>query len=183
MSEWEKMLAGEPYRPADVELTAARLNARRLTRLYNTSLETDAAGRRRLLDELFGSLGANAEIEPPFRCDYGKNIHAGERLFINFGCVILDCGRVTIGDNVMMGPGVQIYAAYHPMDPTERASGYEFGAPVTIGSNVWIGGGAILLAKVTIGDRAVIGAGSVVNRDIPANSVAVGNPCRVIRRL
>jgi maltose O-acetyltransferase len=183
MTEREKMLAGQPYRPDDAELVAARLTARRLTRLYNTSLETDAASRRKLLDELFGSLGPKAEIEPPFRCDYGANIHAGERLFINFGCVILDCGKVTIGDQVMFGPNVQLYAAHHPLDPVERSSGYEFGGPITIGHRVWIGGGAIILDNVSIGDGSIIGAGSVVTKDIPANIVAVGNPCRIVRSL
>lgn len=183
MTEREKMLAGQAYRANDPELAAARTNCRRLTRLFNTSLETETQRRRQILDELFGALGSNAEIEPPFRCDYGCNIYAGARLFINFGCVILDCGKVTIGDGVLVGPAVQIYAAHHPIGPAERASGIEFGGAVTIGSNVWIGGGAIICPNVTIGDNAIIGAGSVVTRSVPANVLAVGNPCRVIREL
>ncbi len=183
MTEREKMVAGQPYRPDDAELVAARLNARRLTRLFNASLESDVEGRRKILDELFGALGPKAEIEPPFRCDYGRNIHAGERLFINFGCVMLDCGKITLGDQVMIGPNVQFYAAYHPLDPVERSSGYEFGGPITVGNRVWIGGGAIILDNVSIGDGSIIGAGSVVTKDVPANVVAVGNPCRVVRSL
>lgn len=177
------MLAGQAYRADDPELAAMRANGRRLTRLFNASLETEPDQRRRILDELFGALGPRAEIEPPFRCDYGCNIYAGARLFINFGCVILDCGKVTIGDGVLIGPAVQIYAAHHPIDPAERASGIEFGGFVTIGNNVWIGGGAIIGPNVTIGDNSVIGAGIVVTRSIPANVVAVGSPCRVIRAI
>lgn len=183
MTEREKMLAGLAYRASDPELSEARTNCRRLTRLFNTSAETEVERRRQILDELFGALGPNAEIEPPFRCDYGANIYAGARLFMNFGCVILDCGKVTIGDGVLIGPAVQIYAAHHPINPAERASGIEFGGSVTIGNNVWIGGGAIIGPNVTIEDNSIIGAGSVVTRSIPANVVAVGNPCRVIRAI
>ena len=182
-TEKQKMLAGELYIAADPELTAERANARRLTRLLNQSLETEHDQRTAILTELFGRIGPNVEIEPPFYCDYGKFIFAGDHLYMNFGCVILDCAEVHIGDHVMFAPYVQIYAAHHPIDAKLRTSGPELASPIHIGNNVWIGGGAIVCPGVTIGDNTTIGAGSVVCKDIPANVVAAGNPCRVIRRL
>ena len=122
-------------------------------------------------------------IEPPFICDYGGNIHVGENFWANYGLTVLDVGRVTVGDNVLIAPNVSIYAAGHPIHPASRNSGYEYGAGVTLGNNVWVGGSAVILAGVTVGDNAVIGAGSVVTRDIPANVIAAGNPCRVIREI
>ena len=183
MTEREKMLAGELYLASDPELTAARQRARRLTRLYNASTEDEEAARLELLAELFGKLGEGAYIEPPFRCDYGSNIYAGTRFYVNFGCIILDCAAVRIGDDVKFGPNVQLYAAYHPIEALTRIAGPELAAPITIGNRVWIGGGAIVCPGVTIGDNTTIGAGSVVTKDIPANVVAVGNPCRVLRQL
>ncbi|GMU23025.1 MAG: maltose O-acetyltransferase [Phycisphaerae bacterium] len=180
-TELEKMLAGELYLAADPQLAQMRRAARRLTRLYNATTEEDSSRRREILNSLFGRVGTRVEIEPPFHCDYGRFIFAGEGLYLNFGCVILDCNEVHIGDNVLCGPYVQIYAATHPMDPAMRAAGPELTRPVRIGSRVWIGGGAIICPGVTIGDDTVIGAGSVVTRDIPAGVVAVGNPCRVVR--
>jgi maltose O-acetyltransferase len=180
-TEREKMLAGEPYLSTDPELSAARLRARRLVRRFNDSEPDDEAGRRRLLAELLGSAGPEPWIEPPFHCDYGVNIHVGARLYMNFGCVVLDCARIEIGDDAFIGPGVQIYAATHPVEPALRLHGPEMARPVTIGHQVWIGGGAILLPGVTIGDGTTIGAGSVVTRDLPPGVVAAGNPCRVIR--
>ncbi|HEY7312868.1 MAG TPA: sugar O-acetyltransferase [Gemmataceae bacterium] len=182
-TERQKMLAGRLYRASDPELTAARRRSRRLTRLYNQTTEDETERRLQLLLELFGRIGPGVEIEPPFACDYGDNIHAGDNLYINFGCVILDCARVDIGRNVQIGPGVHIYTGHHPVDPDERATGLEMATPVRIGEDVWIGGGAILGPGVTIGDGSTIGAGSVVVKDVPARVVAVGNPCRVIRRL
>lgn len=182
-SEWQKMLAGHLYRASDLELTTARRRARRLTRLYNQTTEEESERRVQLLVELFGGVGGAIEIEPLFACDYGTNIHAGANLYLNFGCVILDCARVDIGRNVQMGPGVHIYTAHHPTAAAERDTGLELATPVRIGDGVWIGGGAILCPGVTIGDGTTIGAGSVVVRDIPARVVAVGNPCRVVRRL
>ncbi|MGH7169550.1 MAG: sugar O-acetyltransferase [Gemmataceae bacterium] len=182
-SEWQKMLDGQLYRASDAELTAARRRARRLTRMYNHTTEEEWESRLRLLTELFGRLGAGIEIEPPFACDYGANIHAGDGLYLNFGCVILDCARVVIGSNVQMGPGVHIYTAHHPTDPDVRASGLELATPVRIGAKVWIGGGALICPGVTIGDGTTIGAGSVVVKDVPARVLAAGNPCRVIRPL
>jgi len=182
-SEKEIMLAGELYLAADPQLSSERRNARRLARLYNGTTEEDDVLRLELLQEWFGKVGPGVQIEPPFRCDYGYNIHAGDNFYANFGCVILDCCPVTIGDNVLLAPNVQIYAAYHPVDPQQRLTGRELAAPVTIGNNVWVGGGAIICPGVTIGDNTTIGAGSVVVKDLPANVVAVGNPCRVVREL
>jgi len=180
-SEREKMLAGQMYLAADPELVAARRRARRLCRIYNQSTEDDEAARVQVLSELFGQLGPKPEIEPPFYCDYGANIFAGERLYMNYGCVVLDCAAVSIGDRVLIAPGVHIYTATHPLDPAMRASGLEFALPVSIGNDAWIGGRAVICPGVTIGDEAVIGAGSVVNKDIPPGMLAVGNPCRVAR--
>jgi maltose O-acetyltransferase len=180
-TEREKMLSGQLYRAADADLIAARRRARRLCRLYNATTEEETERRRQLLAELFGQVGPEVEIEPPFACDYGENIRAGSGLYVNFGCVILDCGRVDIGEGVLLGPGVQIYAAYHPTDPAVRATGAELAGPIRIGNNVWIGGQAVLCPGVTIGDNTTIGAGSIVTRDVPAGVIAAGNPCRVIR--
>lgn len=182
-SEREKMVAGEAYRPADGELSALRLRARRLCREFNLSSPDDLARRQGIVRELFGAVGAGFEIEPDFRCDYGWNIRAGDNLFMNFGCVVLDVCPVTIGDNAFFGPGVHIYTATHPLDPVERASGVESGRPVVIGCDVWIGGHATVCPGVTLGDGAVVGAGAVVTRDVPARSVAVGSPARVVRRV
>lgn len=182
-SEKDKMLAGELYRPVDAELVADHRRATHLTRLYNATTEDETDLRTEILKDLFGAVGANPQIVPPFYCDYGSNIAVGDQFYMNYGCVILDCNRVEIGDNVMCAPYVQIYTAHHPIDAATRISGVELASPVRIGNNVWIGGGAIVCPGVTIGDNTTIGAGSVVVKDIPANVVAVGNPCRVIRTL
>src|SRR5262249_16391729 len=131
----------------------------------------------------FGSIGPGAEVEPPFHCDYGSNIRAGSRLFLNFGCVFLDCAPITIGDNCLFAPGVHLYAATHPLDPAVPTSGGEYALPIPIGNNAWLGGGAIVCPGVTIGDDAVVGAGSVVTRDVPPRAVVAGNPARVIRTI
>lgn len=177
------MLAGQLYEAWDPELVALRQRARRLTREYNQTTEEEAPRREALLKALFGTTGERLTIEPPFYCDYGVNIHVGENFFMNFDCAILDCARVEIGRNVMCGPKVQIYTATHPVDAAERVKGPELARPVIIGDNVWIGGGAIICPGVTIGANTTIAAGSVVIRDIPANVVAGGNPCRVLRQL
>jgi maltose O-acetyltransferase len=174
------MLAGQLYRAGDPELVAERAHAERLLRSLN--MLPEQSERRRLLDELLGSMGERVEIRPPFFCDYGFNIHIGADSFLNFNCVILDTVAVTIGDRVQIGSAVQILAADHPLDPETRRTGVESGRPVVIEDDVWIGAGAILVPGVTIGSGSVIGAGSVVTRDIPAGVVAVGNPCRVLRR-
>ena len=181
-SEREKMLAGELYEPLDAELVAARNRARDLCQDLNATREADAEERRRILRELFGAGGDSVWMQPPFFCDYGTSIELGERVYFNFNCVVLDVCRVTVGDYTLFGPAVQIYTPLHPFDAELRRR-EEFGKPVAIGSDVWVGGGAIILPGVTIGSRAVIGAGSVVTRDVPDGVFAAGNPCRVIREI
>jgi maltose O-acetyltransferase len=176
-TEKEKMLAGALYDASAPEIQADMEAAHAWIERYNASLAADE--RRALLLERFAAVGDGAIIRPPFHCDYGFNISLGAGVFLNFNCVILDVVAVTIGDRTQIGPGVQILAADHPRDPAQRAAGLEFGRPVTIGSNVWIGAGAIILPGVTIGDDALIGAGSVVTRDVPAGATAFGNPARV----
>ncbi|MDF0554496.1 sugar O-acetyltransferase [Kamptonema sp. UHCC 0994] len=182
-TEKQKMLAGQLYLASDEELMRDRKRARRLARIYNSTTEEEPEKRLEIIQELFASVGPKVEIEPPFFCDYGSNIYAGNGLYMNFGCIILDCNIVNIGENLLCGPNVQIYTAYHPTDPEIRLSGKELAAPIYIGNNVWIGGGSIICPGVTIGDNTTIGAGSVVVKDIPANVVAAGNPCRIIRHL
>ncbi|MBR3631473.1 MAG: sugar O-acetyltransferase [Elusimicrobiaceae bacterium] len=182
MSEKENMLAGLFYNSADPELVQARQNARRLLWKYNATDPADLSARQQISQQLFGSVGKDVIIEPPFLCDYGSQIYLGERVFINFNCVILDCARVEIGDGTMLGPCVQIYTATHPIEPDARAGGKEFAAPVCIGKNVWIGGGAIILPGVKIGDGAVVGAGAVVTKDVSPYTVVIGNPAKQIRQ-
>ncbi|OMP66493.1 maltose acetyltransferase domain-containing protein [Domibacillus epiphyticus] len=182
-TEKEKMVNGELYHAADPELMNDRVNARKLTRLYNQTLETENTKRTVLLKELFGSTGENIYIEPTFRCDYGYNIHAGENFYANFDCIILDVCEVRIGDNCFMAPGVHIYTAAHSLDPYERISGAEYGKPVTIGNNVWIGGGAIINPGIQIGDNVVIASGAVVTKDVPDHVVVGGNPAKIIKQL
>ncbi|MGE0724131.1 MAG: sugar O-acetyltransferase [Alphaproteobacteria bacterium] len=177
-SEKEKMLAGALYRADASEIAADGLRAARLLRAYNATEPGDSGGRRALLEELFGAVGEDAIVRPPFHCDLGYNIRIGARTFLNFGCVILDVVPVTIGAQCQIGPGVQLYAADHPRDPALRRLELESGRPVRIGDNVWIGGGAIILPGVTIGDDAIVGAGSVVTRDVPAGATVAGNPAR-----
>lgn len=181
-SEKDKMLAGNLYDPLEGELAAARVRARDLCQALNTTGERDQTLRRRVLTELMGSGGESVWMQPPFFCDYGWNILLGERVFFNFNCVVLDVCQVKIGDFTQVGPAVQIYTATHPMNAELRRK-QEFGKPVEIGDDVWIGGGAIICPGVAIGSKAVIGAGSVVTRDIPAGVFAAGNPCRVIREI
>lgn len=181
-TEKQKMLVGELYDPLDPELSSERQRCRDLLKRFNDTREDQAEERTELLKQLFGA-ETGVWIQPPFFCDYGTNIRLGSKVFFNFNCVVLDVMQVTIGDNVLMGPSVQIYAATHPIEAEMRRTWLEFAKPVTIGSDVWIGGAAIVCPGVTIGDRSVIGAGSVVTRDIPEDVFAAGNPCKVIRRL
>jgi maltose O-acetyltransferase len=181
-SERDKMLAGELYDPLDLELVAARVRARDLCQALNATRERDEVERRRILVELFGAGGDDVWMQPPFFCDYGSNIFLGKRVFFNFNCVVLDVCAVRIGDFTLFGPAVQIYTATHPLEAELRRK-QEFAKPITIGSDVWVGGAAVICPGVTIGSRAVIGAGSVVTRDIPEGVFAAGNPCRVIRQL
>ena len=183
MTEKEKMLKGDAYIASDLELVKDRQQARILTRLYNQTIETDDYTKNEILRKLLGSTGENVYIEPSFKCDYGYNIHLGENFYANFDCIMLDVCEIKIGKNAMLAPNVQIYTAYHPIDPKLRISGIEYGSPVTIGDNVWIGGGAIINPGVNIGDNVVIGSGSVVTKDIPSNCVAVGNPCKIIKNI
>lgn len=177
-SQKQRMLAGDLYIADDPELQAdARAAAEWMVR-YNAAL-ADPAGREALLRTMFASVGQGVTIRPPFHCDYGYNVAVGDGVFLNFGCVILDVVRVEIGATTQIGPGVQILTADHPRDPEQRRQMLELGRPVTIGANVWIGGGAIILPGVTIGDDAIIGAGSVVTRDVPAGATVVGNPARM----
>lgn len=177
------MLAGELYNPADSELLQGRINARGLTRIYNQTIETDDKKRTDILKELFGSTGKNLYIEPTFRCDYGYNIHVGENFYANFDCVFLDVCEIQIGDNCFIAPGVHIYTATHPLDPKERISGKEYGKPVTIGHNVWIGGRAVINPGVNIGNNVVIASGAVVTKDVPDNVVVGGNPAKIIKSI
>jgi maltose O-acetyltransferase len=175
------MLSGALYQPADdPELIADQRRAQDLLRAYNASGPGEVDRRTALLRDLFGAIGENAEIRPAFYCDYGWNIRAGRNLFVNFNCVFLDCAPIEIGDDVQIGPAVQIYTATHPLDPALRRAGFESTAPVRIGNGVWIGGGAILLPGVAVGDGAVIGAGSVVTKDVAAGAVVAGNPAKTI---
>jgi maltose O-acetyltransferase len=183
MTNREKMLAGELYDPFDPELVAGRLRARELSHRYNAANPRFSGAYARVLRELIGSVGEGAHIEPPFYCDYGTNIELGAGVFVNLNCVFLDCARITIGAQTMLGPNVQLLTPLHPLDAAERVKGPEYAKPIAIGSRVWIGGGAIVAAGVTIGDDTTIGAGSVVVRDIPPGVLAVGNPCRVVRRV
>lgn len=182
-SEKEKMLNGELYDASDEELTRDRMNARRISRLYNQTIETEESLRKKLLNELFGSVGGNIQIEPSFKCDYGYNIHVGENFYANYDCVILDVCEIQIGDNCLLAPGVHIYTAAHPLNPNARISGPEYGKPVSIGNNVWIGGRAIINPGINIGNNVVVASGAVVTKDVPDNVVVGGNPAKIIKRI
>jgi maltose O-acetyltransferase len=181
-SERQKMLAGELYDPFDPELVASRTRARDLCQQLNATRESEDVERRRILSDSFGKGGDTVWMQPPFYCDYGANIELGERVFFNFNCIVLDVCRVRIGGFTLFGPAAQIYTPLHPFNAEQRRR-EESGKPIEIGSDVWVGGGAIILAGVRIGARAVIGAGSVVTRDVPEAVFAAGNPCRVIRAI
>jgi maltose O-acetyltransferase len=180
-SEKEKMLCGEFYNPRDPQLVAEHQRVRLLFKAFNDTRDNEE--RIRLLQKIIPMAGKRLFIEPPFYCDYGSNITIGDNVYFNFNCVILDTAPVTIGSNVLSGPGVQIYAATHPLSAAQRRTGLEFGKPVSIGDDVWVGGGVIICPGVSIGDRSVVGAGSVVTKDIPVRVLAAGNPCRVIREI
>jgi len=181
-SEKEKMLSGELYHAFEPQLDKERNKARMLFYQFNQTTDDQRDLRKEILDKLLG-VSNGVYIEPPFYCDYGYNIEMGKNVFLNFNCVILDVMKVTIGNDVLIGPGVQISTATHPLDWKPRKNMLEYAKPITIGSNVWLGGGAIICPGVTIGDRSVIGAGSIVTKDIPSDVLAVGNPCKVLREL
>jgi maltose O-acetyltransferase len=172
-----RIVAGELYDALEPELVVARARARELLGRFN------AAPDRSVLEELLGAVGPEVVIEPPFHCDYGFNISVGERFYANVNCVFLDCAPISIGDRVLLGPAVQLYAATHPLDAETRRRGLEYALPISIGDDAWLGGGSIVLPGVTIGDRAVVGAGSVVTREVPAETVVAGNPARPVRSL
>jgi len=182
-SEKEKMLAGELYDARDKQLTDERVKARLLLKKLNESREDQQEIRERILKQLLPNAGSGLWLQPPFYCDYGANIILGEKVFFNFNCVILDVAQVAIGSRTLFGPNVQIYTATHPVNYLERSSGLEYGKPIVIGEDVWIGGSAIICPGVTIGNRSIIGAGSVVIKDIPDDVIAVGNPCVVVKVL
>ncbi len=183
MSEKEKMLKGELYLSFDEQLAKERNVAKELCYDLNNTRPSNQDEIDRIIDKLLGSHGDNSYLTAPFYCDYGYNISVGDNFYTNHGCVILDCNKVSIGNNVFIAPNVCIGAASHPLDPVIRASGLEDAYPITIGNDVWIGANVTILGGVTIGNNVVIGAGSLVNKDIPSNSVAVGVPCKVNKKL
>lgn len=181
LTEKQKMLSGDWYNPLDKKLSAERLAARKVQQLFNHSSPDDEALRRQLLKQWLPNTGKHFYAEPPFYCDYGYNITAGNKVFFNFNCVVLDVAPVRIGNNVFFGPAVQIYTVNHPLDAAKRRTLLEQAMPVTIGDDVWIGGGVVILPGVSIGDSSVIAAGSVVTKDVPSGVLAGGNPCRVLK--
>lgn len=184
MTEKEKMLAGMIYDANyDPQLMAERLDCKELCRDYNELRPKNMQARTELLHRLLGEVKGNILIEQPFVCDYGYNISVGKNFYSNHNLVILDCAKVSFGDNVFIAPNCGFYTAGHPLEASERNKGLEYAQPITVGDNVWFGANVSVLPGVTIGDNCVIGAGSVVNKDIPANSLAVGNPCKVIRTI
>ncbi len=183
MTEKEKMLSGLLYDSTDILLTKERNRAKDLCYALNSMRPSDEEKRNQIIKELIGKTGKNFMLLSPFLCDYGSNIFIGENFFANYNLVILDCAKVIIGDNVKIGPNCALYTATHPLSPSLRFSEKEYALPITIGNDVWLGGGVSVLPGVTIGDGAVIGAGSVVTKDIPSYSVAAGNPCRVIKSI
>jgi maltose O-acetyltransferase len=179
----ERMLAGELYRSDDPELVRAHRRAVGLVDRYNRTAADDPEARRSILGELLGAFGPDSVLRPPIACDYGSNLSIGARTFANFGLVALDAAAIDVGDDVQIGPNVQLLTPTHPLDAGMRRDGWEAAGPISIGDNVWLGGGVIVLADVTIGSDTVVGAGAVVTRDLPSGVLAVGNPARIIRRL
>lgn len=181
MSEKEKMLNGDLYLSFEEELALERQYAKEITFEFNSLHPREVEKRNELIKKLFKSVGENFYIEPPFRCDYGYNIHWGENSYANYNCTILDCAKVTIGKDVLIGPNVNIFTAGHPISSSQRIAGYEYAYPIEIGDGTWIGGGSTINPGVKIGKNVIIGSGSVVTKDIEDNAVAVGNPCRIIK--
>lgn len=183
LSEKEKMIKGEMYLAHDEELRKDRAKARKLIREYNNMNEDEKEKRKQMIKQIFGTTGENIHVESSFKCDYGYNIHVGENFYANFDCVFLDICPIEIGDNCMLAPGVHIYSATHPIDPVERNSGAEYGKPVKIGNNAWIGGRTVINPGVKIGNNVVIASGSVVIKDVPDNVVIGGNPAKIIKKI
>ena len=182
-SEMEKMIAGQYYNPADPELMAKRSVAREITQKLQDLPYDNWVGKRNIYRSFFGATGQELFIEQPFICDYGFNIYWGDQVYVNFGCIFLDSAPIHIGCRVLIAPSVQFFTATHPIDYKLRNSGLEYGKSITIGDDVWLGGGSIINPGVTVGDRSVIGSGSVVTGDIPSDVVAVGNPARILRSI
>lgn len=183
MTEWERMQKGLVYNDFDQDLFNKRVEAKKLFKAYNKTEDEEIDLRNKIMKQLFKNVGENVWIEPDFRCEFGKNITIGDNVYINFGCIILDCSEVTIGSHTLLGPNIGLYAANHSTDATERINGGCYGKPIHIGNNVWLGGDVKVLQGVTIEDNTIIGAGSIVTKDIPDNVIAVGNPCKVIRKI
>lgn len=183
MTEWEKLQAGKMYNDTDEGLFKRRVRAKKLFREYNRTDDDEVERRKEIMNELFEFVGNQVWIEPDFHCEYGSNISIGNNVYINFGCIILDCAKVIIGDDVLFGPNIGLYPVNHAIDAQERSDGGCIGKSIKIGSKVWLGGDVKVLAGVTIGNGSIIGTGSVVTKDIPAGVIAVGNPCRVIRKV
>ncbi len=183
MTDWEKMQAGEIYNDFAADLFDRRVEAKKLFRAYNRLEDDEVDKRNDIMRRLFKSVGKNVWIEPDFRCEFGKNISIGNDVYINFGCVILDCGQVRIGDNTLIGPNVGLFSGNHTTDAKERAAGGLIPKPITIGARVWLCGNVTVVPGVTIGDDTIIGAGSVVTKDIPSGVIAAGNPCKVLRKI
>lgn len=183
MTQKERMLNGLPYKAWLDGLSEERMECKELIYEYNNLRPSERERKFELIKKILGKTGDYVNIEAPFHCDYGKNIEVGEEFFANYNFTVLDVAKVTIGDHAQIAPNVSIYTAGHPIHPDSRNSGYEYGIPVTIGNNVWIGGNSVILPGVTIGDNVVIGAGSVVTKDIPDNMIAAGNPCKLIREI
>ncbi len=179
----DRMLAGELYLADDPEIQAEFQRGQALSEEYNRTPISGAVKRRELLEELLGGIGEGTEIRAPFHVDYGSRIFIGARTFANFGLMALDVAEIRIGDDVQIGPNVQLLTATHPTDPDLRRDKWEFGEPISIGDNVWLGGGAIVLPGITIGDNTVVGAGAVVTRNLPSDVIAVGSPAHVVRHL
>ncbi len=183
MTEWERIESGLVYNDFDADLFDRRVRAKKLFRAYNKTEDDETELRQQLLQQLFKKIGRNVWIEPDFRCEFGTNITIDDDVYINFGCIILDCAEVTIGFHTLLGPNVGLYAANHSIDATERINGGCQGKPIHIGNNVWLGGDVKVVPGVSIGDNTIIGTGSIVTKDIPSNVIAVGNPCHVIREI
>jgi len=182
-TEKNKMLGGELYRAHDKELLEERRHAQQLLARYNGLPDRGDDMRTTLLRHFLSAVGEGTVVLPTFTCDYGYNISLGRNVFVNYHCIFLDCAPIDIGDDVQIGPAVQLYTAQHPIDATVRRSGLESASPIRIGNDVWIGGGALVLPGVTIGDRSIVGAGSVVVHNVPPDSLVVGNPARIVRTL
>lgn len=183
MTEWERLQQGLIYNDFDEDLFERRDAAKKLFKAYNKTNDDEGELRNKILQQLFKQIGKNVWIEPDFKCEFGKNITIEDDVYINFGCIILDCAEVTIGSHTLFGPNIGLYTVNHSTDAQERINGGCYGKPIHIGKNVWLGGDVKVLAGVTIGDNTIIGTGSIVTKDIPSNVIAVGNPCKVIRKI